>query len=76
MAGLSDIESISQRIAQLHLNGKLILDPEPVGKHIRRVTVAQIMNASRARLNDEESDGPLTLGGRECKYVRLRSAVD
>jgi len=58
-----DIQSLTQQIAQLHVTGELILDPEPVGKHIRRATLAQVINARRG-----EAD-LLLLGNRECKYV-------
>ncbi|KAJ3550981.1 hypothetical protein NMY22_g84 [Coprinellus aureogranulatus] len=62
--------AILQQIATIHLQGDLIFD-QPVGKHIRRVTIAQLKHAPDM--------GPphhrLNIGGRECKYVELVANV-
>jgi hypothetical protein len=69
MDDLPDIQGLSQQIATLHLSGDLILE-QPVGKHIRRATIAQIMNAPPSK------NSHLMLGGRECKYVGFESGLD
>ncbi|KAF5328901.1 hypothetical protein D9611_014271 [Ephemerocybe angulata] len=70
MASFPDVESLSQEIAQIHLQGDLILD-QAVGQHIRRVTIAQILNAPGMGLPNHR----LRIGGRECKFVELVANV-
>ena len=61
MAELPDIEALSQEIATIHLQGDLISD----SKRIRRVTLAQLLNAPEMGPRHHR----LRIGGRECKYV-------
>ncbi|KAF6761724.1 hypothetical protein DFP72DRAFT_629372 [Ephemerocybe angulata] len=70
MASFPDVESLSQEIAQIHLQGDLILD-QAVGQHVRRVTIAQILNAPGMGLPNHR----LWIGGRECKFVELVANV-